>query len=158
MIELGRRPAKPLYSTGTGQRYPANTAEELYRSLVNELLTQPIRWDSVIDGIIDEAKRSAVTDITVHSFGNSIPLSELSAAIKSRIAGVEFRPNSLMTWALRHEDIRSERQSRSKLAIVGMSCRLPGGATSNEKFWELLESGLDVSRKIPADRFDIETQ
>ncbi|TQW02705.1 polyketide synthase [Cordyceps javanica] len=38
-----------------------------------------------------------------------------------------------------------------------MSCRLPGGATDTEKFWEILESGLDVSREIPADRFDIDT-
>jgi acyl transferase domain-containing protein len=47
--------------------------------------------------------------------------------------------------------------AQSKLAIVGMSCRLPGGATNTEKFWEILEQGLDVSRSIPADRFDIDT-
>ena len=34
---------------------------------------------------------------------------------------------------------------------------MPGGATDTEKFWELLEKGLDVHRKIPADRFDVET-
>jgi monodictyphenone polyketide synthase len=34
---------------------------------------------------------------------------------------------------------------------------MPGGATDTEKFWELLESGLDVHRKIPADRFDVDS-
>lgn len=38
-----------------------------------------------------------------------------------------------------------------------MSYRLLGGATNTEKFWEILKKGLDVSRQIPADRFDIET-
>jgi monodictyphenone polyketide synthase len=47
--------------------------------------------------------------------------------------------------------------AQSKIAIVGMSCRMPGGATDTEKFWELLESGLDVHRKIPADRFDVDS-
>ncbi|KAK5705874.1 Type I Iterative PKS [Elasticomyces elasticus] len=47
--------------------------------------------------------------------------------------------------------------AQAKLAIVGMSCRLPGGATDTEKFWEIMANGLDVSRRIPAYRFDIET-
>ena len=47
--------------------------------------------------------------------------------------------------------------AQSKLAIVGMSCRLPGGATDLDKFWSVLEQGMDVSREIPADRFDIAT-
>lgn len=34
---------------------------------------------------------------------------------------------------------------------------MPGGATNTEKFWEILEKGLDVHREIPADRFDVET-
>ena len=34
---------------------------------------------------------------------------------------------------------------------------MPGGATDTEKFWEILEQGLDVHRKIPADRFDADT-
>ena len=47
--------------------------------------------------------------------------------------------------------------SKSKIAIVDMSCIMSGGATDTQKFWELLEQGLDVHRKIPADRFDVET-
>ena len=43
---------------------------------------------------------------------------------------------------------------QSKIAIVGISCRMPGGATDTEKFWDLLEQGLDVHKKMPADRFD----
>ncbi len=41
------------------------------------------------------------------------------------------------------------------LAIVGMSCRLPG-ANSPEEFWRLLSEGREINREIPSDRWDID--
>ncbi|WP_159050594.1 SDR family NAD(P)-dependent oxidoreductase, partial [Streptomyces cellostaticus] len=38
------------------------------------------------------------------------------------------------------------------LAIVGMSCRFPGGAGSPEEFWELLAAGGDAVGGFPTDR------
>jgi acyl transferase domain-containing protein len=40
-------------------------------------------------------------------------------------------------------------------AIVGIGCRLPGGADSPERFWQLLCEGFDAITEIPADRFDL---
>ncbi|WP_437580046.1 SDR family NAD(P)-dependent oxidoreductase [Sorangium sp. So ce887] len=42
------------------------------------------------------------------------------------------------------------------IAVVGMSCRLPGGATSPAAFWELLCEGRHGIREVPAERWDIE--
>jgi acyl transferase domain-containing protein/NADPH:quinone reductase-like Zn-dependent oxidoreductase len=42
------------------------------------------------------------------------------------------------------------------LAIVGLACRFPGGATSPEKFWDLLARGVDAITEVPRDRFDVE--
>ncbi|MBC8352031.1 MAG: acyltransferase domain-containing protein [Planctomycetes bacterium] len=41
------------------------------------------------------------------------------------------------------------------IAIIGMGCRLPGGANSPEAFWQLLREGTDAVREIPRDRWNI---
>ncbi len=42
------------------------------------------------------------------------------------------------------------------LAIVGMSCRFPGGANSPEVFWQLLKNGVDAVAEVPRERWDID--
>ncbi|MBM7116107.1 type I polyketide synthase [Archangium primigenium] len=41
------------------------------------------------------------------------------------------------------------------IAVLGMSCRLPGSVASPEDFWRLLSSGQDGTSEVPPDRFDI---
>ncbi|MGX7674325.1 beta-ketoacyl synthase N-terminal-like domain-containing protein [Plantactinospora sp. DSM 117369] len=40
------------------------------------------------------------------------------------------------------------------LAIVGMACRLPGGAVDPDSFWRLLRDGRDATREVPGDRWE----
>ena len=150
-------PVMPLYSTSSGSPYPASIAGALYESVVSELLTQAICWDRVIDGVVAQVQATAAADVVLHCFGSSMPLNDLSSTFSAQ--GLQASCNDLMPWVSQatpaHAGPRSTAQS--KLAIVGMSCRLPGGATDTEKFWQILEQGLDVSRRVPADRFDIDT-
>ncbi|WP_289045450.1 type I polyketide synthase [uncultured Olleya sp.] len=43
----------------------------------------------------------------------------------------------------------------TKIAIVGMGCRFPGGASNPEKYWELLKKGVDATCEVPEDRWDL---
>ncbi|MFD9718898.1 amino acid adenylation domain-containing protein [Streptomyces sp. NPDC059076] len=57
---------------------------------------------------------------------------------------------------LRTELDEAERARTEPIAIVGMGCRMPGGANSPTTFWEFLDSGGDGIGEIPASRWDVE--
>ena len=151
-------PHIPVFSTSSGRPFPATTATELFENIISEILMQPIQWDRVAQGVIQRARDIGATQCQVITCRISLPIHDLSAALK-KVKGIEESTLELIPWI--HEKSTIEGGPRgpmqSKIAIIGMSCRMPGGATDTEKFWELLENGLDVHRRIPADRFDVDT-
>lgn len=42
------------------------------------------------------------------------------------------------------------------IAVIGMSCRLPGGANSPGEYWQLLAEGRDAISEVPASRWDVD--
>jgi monodictyphenone polyketide synthase len=159
MLDAKFAPALPIFSTSTGRPYTAKSARELFEQIIWEILTQQIQWDNVIQGVIEEVNNMAASECQVLVFRISLPVHDFLVAFKSRFPNSEASTEELIPSITEMStDEGAPRGTRqSKIAIVGMSCRMPGGATDTEKFWDLLEKGLDVHRKIPADRFEVET-
>ena len=51
---------------------------------------------------------------------------------------------------------QKEAAAREPIAIIGMGCRLPGGADNPEAFWRLLREGVDTVTEVPRDRWDVD--
>ena len=51
---------------------------------------------------------------------------------------------------------KTPKPTSEPIAIVGMSCRFPGGANSLESYWALMRDGVDAISDIPADRWDVD--
>jgi acyl-CoA synthetase (AMP-forming)/AMP-acid ligase II/NADPH:quinone reductase-like Zn-dependent oxidoreductase/3-oxoacyl-(acyl-carrier-protein) synthase/acyl carrier protein len=42
------------------------------------------------------------------------------------------------------------------IAVIGVGCRLPGGAVSSDSYWEMLWDGVDAIREVPPGRWDLD--
>jgi len=49
----------------------------------------------------------------------------------------------------------STNDGNNAIAIIGMSCRLPGGICSVEEFWNMLSKADDTVKEIPTSRFNM---
>ena len=56
---------------------------------------------------------------------------------------------------MRTEGVGADVLISEPIAIVGIGCRFPGGASSPERYWQLLRTGTDAIREISPDRWDI---
>nr|P0CU67.1 RecName: Full=Atrochrysone carboxylic acid synthase; Short=ACAS; AltName: Full=Cladofulvin biosynthesis cluster protein G; AltName: Full=Non-reducing polyketide synthase claG [Fulvia fulva] len=150
---------KSVWSTSSGYPYLVEDSKSLFASVVAELLTKAICWDSVVSSIVKYTGLTDASEMIIYNYGNSIPLNELESALKSSPAKLKVVNSNLLSWMGHNSptSVKPRNTLQSKLAIVGMSCRLPGGATSNELFWDVLRRGVDTSQVIPADRFDVAT-
>ncbi|GHG75414.1 type I polyketide synthase [Comamonas sp. JC664] len=74
------------------------------------------------------------------------------AKLSSRISELPLVKLAYLASQLRS---KKELLTAEPIAVVGMSCRFPGGGELPETFWALLASGRDASREVPASRWDI---
>ncbi|OJJ96972.1 hypothetical protein ASPACDRAFT_33832 [Aspergillus aculeatus ATCC 16872] len=154
------KPVVPVMSTSSGQPFLASSAAELFEQVIFEVLTKQIVWDNVIRGVAERVAKTDVHDVNIKVFRHSLPAQQLSTALTSAMTDLPVDADDLLAWVgtdVDHGQYSPGSSMQSKIAIVGMSCRMPGGATDTEKFWDLLEAGLDVHRRIPADRFDVDS-
>jgi len=152
-------PRAPVLSTSTGAPFPASSATQLLQQVILEILTRQIVWNNVVDSVVEGFRDHASGDMEVMVVRTSLPVNELKTALGAAVTKATVNLVDLVTWITDAslDECRPRTSQQSKIAIVGMSCRMPGGATDTQKFWELLEQGRDVHRQIPEDRFDVDS-
>ena len=47
-------------------------------------------------------------------------------------------------------------QPEDLIAVIGMSCRFPGGINSPDQYWSVLRNGINTIVEVPEDRWDIQ--
>lgn len=144
----------PLVSCSTGETTPASDFESLIRAVVRDILIEQLRWDNVLSKCDIQADVFSQCNVYLiigsSNFAQSLATS-VRKTLKANTTVCEIKADDTKTA---NDVPPTGRPSDSKIAIIGYSGRFPD-AESNEKFWELLHKGLDVHRKIPADRFDV---
>ncbi|KAL9114954.1 MAG: hypothetical protein Q9227_001197 [Pyrenula ochraceoflavens] len=124
---------------------------QLLRNIVSDILLRPLQFSSVLAAVVSEARSSGEKVCKVSPIGPSHAPSSLSSVLKTEaeaevILGEQF-------GVTRH--VTDPSGTATKIAVVGMAGRFPN-ANNLESLWSLLEQGLDVHRRIPPDRFDVE--
>ena len=77
--------------------------------------------------------------------------------LSQRIAHLSPAKQSLVIVQLQARLDALEQQKAEPIAIIGIGCRFPGGATDTRSFWRLLRDGIDAITEVEPARWDWRT-
>lgn len=147
----------PLLSPQTGKFYHARNAGELFEEITADILMGGIFLDNLSGGILDSLSHFGSAECDTFLFRPSLVSKSILDTVAEGLGQMQPNQLSFIDWSLEEMASSPPRSTaQSTLAIVGMSCRLPGGANDCQLFWELLKGGRDTHTKVPADRFDLQ--
>jgi acyl transferase domain-containing protein/acyl carrier protein len=78
---------------------------------------------------------------------NNLPQKDTLSATKRALLTIKKLQSKLETL---------EYAKKEPIAIVGMSCRFPGGTDTPDLFWKLLSEGRETATEVPKDRWDMD--
>lgn len=143
-------PRSMVHSAATGKPIVAEDTYELAKAALTEMLQHPVRWDYLIEEAVAQLS-AGKSPVKIYAMGYSNVANSLVTTLKA--GGItDTSTVDYLAWT-EAEAVTHGRTQNDKIAIVGMAGRYPNAA-SHEALWELLMKGLDVHRRIPADRFD----
>lgn len=158
-----RRVQVPLVSPFTGAPFLGADGQTLIEAICTEALTKPLYFDKLAEGVIAQfwsRPTSDVLSLQMLHYRASVMSDSIIADVSEQFLPGTVKCQCLVDWAMRDAfdqvpDGPSVTQN-AKLAVVGMACRMPGGADTPEQFWELLLNGVDTHTLVPPDRFDLD--
>ncbi|KAB8246813.1 polyketide synthase module [Aspergillus flavus] len=153
----------PLISPFTGSPFQCSDAYHLIEAICTEALTKPLFFDKVANGVVTQlsgGQRPDMQSCQILHYRASVMSDTIVADVAEDLSTRDVIRESLVDWAMRDAFDQPQHSPTSpqnaKLAVVGMSCRMPGGADTPERFWELLVNGVDTHTTVPPDRFDLD--
>ncbi|KAK0112637.1 hypothetical protein ONS95_014376 [Cadophora gregata] len=135
-----------IISPHSGQPYDFRNQAELNSAIIDDVMKNPINNILTQESVLSMLHGKSVL---ITSFGSNSTTKRLTKCLKDANINFEVTSAQQSTQAC----ISS---AGGDIAIVGMAGRFPG-AESLEEFWKLLDSGLDLHREIPEDRFNVKT-
>ena len=140
----------PVQSTSTGSWFDMNmSAAKLLVAVVTDILIEPLRMGQVLDRCVETGVFLKSEKCRIISCGPTALRDRFVAVMKSKTDAevVLHEDDGELSPALISSGRNPTSPKKRKLAIVGMAGRFPNAA-DHEKFWDLLEAGLDVHRKV----------
>ena len=154
IAEANLKTSSPSLRTVLGQAemsLPDWSIDHFLRRVVGDILIRPLSFDRVLEGVVAEAENSDRRTCKISSVGPSHASNSLASAVR---AGTELEV--VVGEQLGMAKPVSELPGKAtKIAVVGMAGRFPN-ADDLESLWSVLEQGLDLHRRVPPDRFDID--
>ncbi|KAL0058113.1 hypothetical protein AAF712_015224 [Marasmius tenuissimus] len=136
----------PFRSSYDGSLLTSGTQSNssLLETVVDMLLTQPVNWTRVVQGVRDALPGE--TGVNVMNVGPG----------KGLVAGMERALGLRMVTVI---DISTGNPQegmpkREPIAIVGMAVNMPGSPNVS-KLWDVLEQGINTISPIPEERFQV---
>ena len=158
-IDQGQQMYLPLFSPVTGQPFEPTSATALLERIMEEILTERVRWERAVDGVTHRLQQLSPDSVQLVAIQPSHYVESLLDHWRSEIPRAMLSSqdmiSAVMSLPIGQSPARDAKTS--KIAVVGMSCRFPGGANDIETFWQLLMEGRDVHDHIPSDRFNADT-
>lgn len=157
-LESTRELHIPLISPVNGEPFQETNATLLLEKIMEEILTERVRWDLIIGTTTKELKQRGHESVQLVSMQPSHYNQNLLEHWRKEMPDTPVSDlvisSAVLDLVVRKAPPRNT--ASSKIAVVGMACRFPGADTT-EEFWELLVQGKDMHRHVPPDRFEVAT-
>ncbi|KAJ5995510.1 polyketide synthase [Penicillium waksmanii] len=138
--------------SGVGTRYsPDLDVDTLMVDIVRDILIRPLSFENVMSTVTETATASPQKDCQIFSVGPSQAIHSLASTLRAETSLNVTTEGQLHTETPDYEPLNGAQ----KIAIVGMAGRFPN-SDDLESFWSTLQQGLDLHRRVPPDRFDID--
>lgn len=119
---------------------------------IRQVLTEPFRMQPLCWGLASYIKGNTVSAVYIIPIDAHV--SSLASTLERHLDACTIQVLSENEAPPRLQTIGSN--TRSKIAVIGISGRYPG-AENNRDFWELLLQGRDVCKEAPASHWDVRT-